>query len=204
MHDLGYFREHLDEFEKMAANRGAVIDFDGFPRARPRAPRAHHLCRADESRAKQSQRGNRAAQEGGRGRLGVAGGNERVSDEIKMASERADVLDARLMDFMLTVPNRPPQFQCRWGHFVSDNIEVRRWGAPPKFDFTPRPHWEIAEGAGIWISSAQQRLPERGSRVYRGLGARLGARAGVFFPRYTRRARLHGNSAALYRGIRRR
>jgi len=33
MHDLVYFREHLDEFEKMAANRGAVIDFDGFARS---------------------------------------------------------------------------------------------------------------------------------------------------------------------------
>src|SRR6202022_3097633 len=30
MHDLGYFREHLDEFVQMAANRGVVIDFDGF------------------------------------------------------------------------------------------------------------------------------------------------------------------------------
>ena len=30
MHDLGYFREHLNEFEQMAANRGVSIDFDGF------------------------------------------------------------------------------------------------------------------------------------------------------------------------------
>lgn len=30
MHDLGYFREHLDEFEQMAASRGVTIDFDGF------------------------------------------------------------------------------------------------------------------------------------------------------------------------------
>ncbi len=30
MHDLGYFREHLSEFEQMAANRGVAIDFEGF------------------------------------------------------------------------------------------------------------------------------------------------------------------------------
>ena len=30
MHDLNYFREHLPEFEKMAANRGVRIDFEGF------------------------------------------------------------------------------------------------------------------------------------------------------------------------------
>ena len=30
MHDLNYFREHLPEFEKMAANRGVLIDFEGF------------------------------------------------------------------------------------------------------------------------------------------------------------------------------
>ena len=30
MHDLGYFREHLEEFEKVAADRGVAIDFDAF------------------------------------------------------------------------------------------------------------------------------------------------------------------------------
>src|SRR5882724_3555395 len=105
---------------------------------------------------------------------------KRVSDEIKMASERAEVLDARLMEFMLTVPNRPHS-SVPVGHVVSDNVEVRRWGAPPKFDFTPRPHWEIAEGAGILDFQRATKIAGTRFAVYRGLGARMERGLASFF-----------------------
>src|SRR5258705_10848214 len=104
----------------------------------------------------------------------------RVSDEIKMASERAEVLDARLMEFMLTVPTRPHS-SVPVGHVVSDNVEVRRWGAPPKFDFTPRPHWEIAEGAGILDFQRATKIAGTRFAVYRGLGARMERGLASFF-----------------------
>jgi seryl-tRNA synthetase len=105
---------------------------------------------------------------------------KRVSDEIKMANERADVLDARLLDFMLTVPNRPHS-SVPVGHFVSDNVEVRRWGAPPKFDFTPRPHWEIAEASGILDFQRATKIASTRFALYRGLGARMERGLASFF-----------------------
>jgi seryl-tRNA synthetase len=105
---------------------------------------------------------------------------KRVSDEIKLASEHTTVLDARLMDFMLTVPNRPHS-SVPVGHEAAANVEVRRWGAPPKFDFTPRPHWEIAEGAGIIDFQRATKIASTRFALYRGLGARMERALASFF-----------------------
>ena len=130
MHDLGYFREHLKEFEQMAANRGVTIDFDGFRtldhERRERITAAERL-KAERNKASEEIARRKKAGEDASALLAEM---KRVSDEIKMASERAAVLDARLADFMLTVPNRPHS-SVPVGHDVSANIEVRRWGAPP-------------------------------------------------------------------------
>ncbi len=180
MHDLGYFREHLKEFEQMAANRGVTIDFDGFRtldhERRERITAAERL-KAERNKASEEIARRKKAGEDASALLAEM---KRVSDEIKMASERAAVLDARLADFMLTVPNRPHS-SVPVGHDVSANIEVRRWGAPPKFDFTPRPHWEIAEGAGILDFQRATKIAGTRFAVYRGLGARMERGLASFF-----------------------
>ncbi len=180
MHDLGYFREHLKEFEQMAANRGVTIDFDGFRtldhERRERITAAERL-KAERNKASEEIARRKKAGEDASALLAEM---KRVSDEIKMASERAAVLDARLADFMLTVPNRPHS-SVPVGHDVSANIEVRRWGAPPKFDFTPRPHWEIAEGSGILDFQRATKMASTRFALYRGIGARMERGLASFF-----------------------
>ncbi len=105
---------------------------------------------------------------------------KRVSDEIKLADERANELDAQLSDFMLTVPNRPHS-SVPVGHEAADNVEVRRWGAPPKFDFTPKPHWEIGESAGILDFQRATKIASTRFALYRGLGARMERGLASFF-----------------------
>jgi seryl-tRNA synthetase len=180
MHDLGYFREHLDEFEKMAANRGVVIDFDGF-RALDRE-RRERITSAERMKAERNKAGEEIARrkKAGEDASTLLAEMKRVSDEIKMASERAEVLNARLMDFMLTVPNRPHS-SVPVGHDAGANIEMRRWGAPPKFDFTPRPHWEIAEGSGILDFQRATKMASTRFALYRGLGARMERGLASFF-----------------------
>ena len=180
MHDLGYFREHLDEFEQMAANRGATIDFDGF-RALDQQ-RRERITAAERLKAERNKASEEIARrkKAGEDVSPLLTEMKRVSDEIKMASERAAVLDARLLDFMLAVPNRPHS-SVPVGHDASANIETRRWGAPPKFDFTPRPHWEIAEGAGILDFQRATKIAGTRFAVYRGLGARMERGLASFF-----------------------
>ena len=105
---------------------------------------------------------------------------KQVSEQIKLADERIAELDAKLSDFMLTVPNRPHS-SVPVGHDATANVEARRWGAPPKFDFKPRPHWEIAENAGILDFQRAAKMSGARFAVYRGLGARLERALAAFF-----------------------
>jgi len=180
MHDLGYFREHLAEFEEMAANRGVTINFDAFRgldlERRERITAAERLKAERNKASEEIARRKRAGEDPS----ALLAEMKRVSDEIKQADERTSVLDTQLGDFMLTVPNRPHS-SVPVGHDASANIEVRRWGAPPKFDFPPRPHWEIAESAGILDFQRATKIASTRFTLYRGLGARMERALANFF-----------------------
>jgi seryl-tRNA synthetase len=89
-------------------------------------------------------------------------------------------LDGLLRDVLLTIPNLPhPSVPI--GKGAEDNVEVRRWGTPPKFDFTPRPHWEIGEAAGILDFNAAVKMSGARFAVYKGLGSRLERGLANFF-----------------------
>src|SRR5580692_5181126 len=172
MHDLNYFREHLPEFEKMAANRGVSIDFDAF-RALDRK-RRELITATEQRKAERNKAGEEIAR---RKRAGEKADDllaemKQASEEIKRADEEIARLDLQLQEFMLAVPNLPhPSVPV--GHDARCNVEVRRWGSPPQFDFTPRPHWEVGERAGILDLPRAARIAGARTAVYRGMGARL-------------------------------
>jgi seryl-tRNA synthetase len=180
MHELGYFREHLEEFKRMAENRGVTIDFGGF-RALDQE-RRERITAAERLKAERNKASEEIARrkKAGQDASALLAEMKRVSDEIKQADERISILDANLADFMLTVPN-VPHSSVPVGHDASANVEVRRWGSPPKFDFTPRPHWEIAEGAGILDFQRAAKIASTRFALYRGLGARMERALASFF-----------------------
>src|ERR1700729_1815128 len=118
MHDLNYFREHLDVFAEMAKKRGTTLDLDAF---RTLDKERRELITTTEQLKAQRNKAN---------------------DEI------ATLKKATQREFLLTIPN-VPHSSVPLGHGAEGNVEVRRWGVPPKFDFTPKPHWEVGERAGI-------------------------------------------------------
>jgi len=180
MHDLSYFREHLPDFEKMAANRGVSIDFDAF-RALDRKRR--ELVTATEQRKAER---NRASEEiARRKRAGEKADDllaqmKQASEEIKRGDEEIAGLDAPLQDFMLSVPNLP-HASVPLGHDAKCNVEVRRWGNPPQFDFAPKPHWEVGERAGILDLARAAKITGARFALYRGLGSRLERALANFF-----------------------
>jgi seryl-tRNA synthetase len=180
MHDLAYFREHISQFKQMAANRGAAIDFDAFlalDQERRSLITATERLKAERNKASDEIARRKKAKEDASSILAEM---KLVSEEIKKADERIAMLDQRLAEFMLTVPNLPHS-SVPVGHSVTDNVEVRRWGAPPKFDFQPRPHWEIAEKAGILDFQRAAKIAGTRFAVYSGLGARLERALASFF-----------------------
>ncbi len=180
MHDLSYFREHLGEFEQMARNRGVHLDFEGFrqlDRERRERITAAERLKAERNKASEEIARRKKAGQDAAERIAEM---KQVSDEIKQADERITQLDERLREFMLVVPNLPHS-SVPVGAGPADNVEVRRWGAPPKFNFTPRPHWEVGERAGILDLSRAAKIAGTRFALYRGAGAKLERALANFF-----------------------
>jgi seryl-tRNA synthetase len=74
-----------------------------------------------------------------------------------------------------------PHSSVPTGHSAEDNVEVRRWGAPPSFEFQAKPHWEVGERAGILDLPAATKITGARFAVYKSWGARLERALANFF-----------------------
>jgi seryl-tRNA synthetase len=180
MHDLAFFREHFDAIERMARNRGVSIDLDQF-RAIDGERRAL-ITSAEKLKAERNKASDEIARlkKAGQDSASLLGRMKQVSEEIKQADERIAQLDERQREFLLMVPNIPHS-SVPVGKSAADNVEVRRWGVPSKFDFMARHHWEVGEGAGILDLPAAAKIAGTRFAVYKGAGARLERALANFF-----------------------
>ncbi len=95
-----------------------------------------------------------------------------LREKIAEAERRAEALDTRMRDILSGIPNLP-QDSVPVGKSADDNVEVRRWGTPPEFDFTPKPHWELGESLGILDLERAAKITGARFAVYWDLGATL-------------------------------
>src|SRR6202022_2504661 len=88
MHDLGYFREHLDEFVQMAVNRGTVIDFDRF--CALDRERRERITAAERLKAERNKASEKIARrkKTGEDASALLAEMKQVSNEIKWADEQ--------------------------------------------------------------------------------------------------------------------
>jgi seryl-tRNA synthetase len=77
-----------------------------------------------------------------------------------------------LQDFLLVVPNLPHS-SVPVGKDSADNVEVRRWGEIPKFDFEPKPHWDLGEELGILDFKNGAKITGARFTLYWDLGAKM-------------------------------
>ena len=180
MLDLGYVREHLDIIEKMARDRGITLDMKPFSEIdteRRQLIKTNEALKAERNKANEEiatlKRNKQDA-------TAILARMKEVSEEVKRSDVRIGELDEKLKQFLLTVPNIPHS-SVPVGKSAADNVEVRRWGTPPKFDFQPKPHWELGEAAGILDFESAIKIAGARFAVYKGLGARLERAIANFF-----------------------
>jgi seryl-tRNA synthetase len=77
----------------------------------------------------------------------------RVGDRVKALDAELTTVDAAIEALLLQVPNVPHP-SAPPGKSDADNVEVRRWGTPREFAFTPRPHEEVGEALGLDMERA--------------------------------------------------
>ncbi|HEY6128567.1 MAG TPA: serine--tRNA ligase [Candidatus Acidoferrum sp.] len=180
MHDLSYFREHLDLFADMARRRNISLELNSF--------RELDKDRREQITANEHRKAlrNKASDEIARLKKEKQNADsliaemKQVSEQIKRSDERIAELDARQRELLLTIPNMPHS-SVPAGTSAEENVEVRRWSAPPVFDFQPKPHWEVGERARILDLPAASKVAGARFAVYKGWGARLERALANFF-----------------------
>ena len=180
MLDLNYFRDHLDEIERMLANRHAKIDLNVFRKID--AERRKLITDTERLKAERNKGSEEVAKlkKSGKDAASLMARMKQIADEIKFEDIKIAELDDQLRNFMLSVPNMPHS-SVPVGDGAEGNVEVRRWGAPPKFNFTPKPHWEVGERTGILDLERAVKIAGARFALYRGAGARLERALANFF-----------------------
>jgi len=95
-----------------------------------------------------------------------------LREQVDELGKAAEEYETRLRQVLVGIPNIP-HASVPVGKSAEDNVEVRRWGTPPLFDFAAKPHWEIGEQLGVLDLERAAKISGARFAVYWDLGARL-------------------------------
>jgi seryl-tRNA synthetase len=172
MLDLRQIREQPDSVAQALADKGGaelirqIVDGDGKRR---------HLLRETEDLKAERNRVSEAIGQAKRTGVDVSAEMARmrdVGDRVKGLDGEVKAIDAELEGLLAQVPNLPHP-SVPPGRSDDDNVEVRTWGTPRAFDFTPKPHEEVGEALGLLDMDRGARLAKARFPVMWGPLARL-------------------------------
>jgi len=95
-----------------------------------------------------------------------------IGRKISEGEGKLKSINEKYNDLLLRIPNLPHS-SVLYGKDESENIVVKQWGERKKFDFTPRPHWEIGENLDIIDFKRGAKISGARFYVLKGLGAKL-------------------------------
>ncbi len=172
MLDLNFVTENINLVKDAIAKRGYEIELDELVELNDQRK---SIIREVE---KLRNRRNTVSEEIGRLKKAGKDASEMIR-EMKTVSERIKSLDEelkevqnRIREFLLNVPNIPHE-SVPTGADEEDNVEIRRWGRPREFDFTPLNHWDIAEALDIVDFDRASKIAGARFSLMKGAGARL-------------------------------
>ena len=93
-------------------------------------------------------------------------------DRIKALDQELSEVQAALKDAVYAIPNIPHESVPK-GKDDTQNVVVRTWGEPTKFDFEPKAHWDLGEALGIFDPAAAAKISGARFMVSKGWGAKL-------------------------------
>jgi seryl-tRNA synthetase len=172
MLDIRLLRDDLEQVKKRMATRGIEIDWGEFVSLdRERRDTLNRLEKLKEQKNRLSGEIGKIKKTGDDA-TGQMREVEELSKQIRDVERPLAEVEKRFEQFMLTLPNLP-NIDVKVGKDSDDNREVRRWGAPPKFDFLARNHWEIGEELDILDFQRAAKIAGARFVIYKGAAARL-------------------------------
>jgi seryl-tRNA synthetase len=172
MYDLAYFRANFDRIAERLQTRANPPNLDGFRELDKRRRAA--IAESEQLKASR----NAETAEIGRLRREGVDTTERqqqvraAADRIAQLDEEAKAADESFRELLAGVPNVPHE-SVPVGRTADDNVEVRRCGEPPHFDFEPKAHWDLGPELGILDLERAAKVTGARFAVYWGLGAKL-------------------------------
>ncbi|OFI04991.1 serine--tRNA ligase [Clostridium acetireducens DSM 10703] len=175
MLDIRKIRNNPEEIKEALANRGEdfdtsvvdkIVDLD--------EKRRKILVKVEELKSKRNQESAKIPQlkKEGKNTDELLSDMKKLADEIKNYDIELNEIEDKIEYIMLRIPNIPNP-QVPDGESDQDNVEIKRWNEPTKFEFEPKAHWDI--GTDLDILDFERAAKVAGSRFtfYKGLGARL-------------------------------
>jgi seryl-tRNA synthetase len=172
MYDLAFFRANFDGVSARLATRGNHLSLEGFRELDQRRRAAIH--EAEELKAKRNASSMEIAKLRKQG-VDTADAQQAVraiGERIASLDKQADALEDEFREMLAGIPNLP-QDSVPVGRSAEENVEVRRFGTPREFSFTPQPHWDLGPALGILDLERAAKITGARFAVYFGLGARL-------------------------------
>ena len=174
MLDLNFVRDNLSRVEEMLRQRGmdpgvVLKDFSDVDTQRRKAITEAETMKARRNKA--SEDISKLKKSGQDAAVAIAETKD-LREQIQAREKTAADLDARLQGILAGIPNMPDS-SVPVGHSAEENVEIRRWGTPPKFDFPAKPHWEIGQQLGVLDLERAVKLTGARFAVYWDLGAKL-------------------------------
>ena len=172
MLDVKILRTEPEKIKTALKNRNNDLDIE--PAIELDKKRRLILTEVEQKKAKQNEISKKIPQmkKAGEDTIPIFTEMKKLSNEIKADDEVVRGIDDQLRAFMLKIPNIPDE-SVPVGKDDSENVELRKYGEPRKFDFEPKAHWDI--GTNLDILDFERGTKIAGTRftVYKGLGARL-------------------------------
>lgn len=175
MLDLKMLRSNTEEVKAAMQNRGEDFDVSQIDEviALDEEKRGI-LVKVEELKAKRNQESKKVPQlkKAGEDVTAIMEDMRKIGDEIKAYDDKVSEINEKINYIMLRIPNIPNP-QVPEGGSDEDNLEIKKWGEPTKFEFEPKAHWDI--GTGLDILDFERAGKITGSRftLYKDLGARL-------------------------------
>ena len=175
MLDLNYVRENLDNVRTALQSRGADARvLDEFAAAD--AERKRVIAESDSLNA---QRNVASREIGGlmkEGKKDEAESRRRevgeLKDRIAELDQKRAAAETKMDELLSTLPN-VPHASVPIGKSEEDNVEIRRWGNAPSFDFEPKDHVDLGTALGILDLERATKISAARFAILNGAGARL-------------------------------
>ncbi len=172
MLDPHLLRNTLDAVAARLADRGFTLDRDAFLALE--AERRESQGRAQELQAARNAQAKKIGQAKAKGEDAAAlmAEGAAINAELGALEARAEDVQKRQQEFISVLPNLP-RADVPTGKNADDNLEVRRWGTPRRFDFTPKDHVDLGTALGLLDFDTAIKLSGARFSVMKGDVARL-------------------------------